>query len=134
MSEKKESGSESGKMYTCKLCKKTFKQKCDYDKHANKKAPCISLSACEAMIVKKDERFDSKKDLTTFFKNCLDILRDNEGLTGEKALRNLSYLLILKLLEPHFGGIIDIDNYQYDFSCFEEDDIEHNKTRLLYRI
>ena len=131
MSEKKESGSESGKMYTCKLCKKTFKQKCDYDKHANKKAPCISLSACEAMIVKKDERFDSKKDLTTFFKNCLDILRDNEGLTGEKALRNLSYLLILKLLEPHFGGIIDIDNYQYDFSCFEEDDIEHNKTRLL---
>ena len=131
MSEKKE----SGKMYTCKLCKKTFKQKCDYDKHANKKAPCISLSACEAMIVKKDEKVDVKKDLTTFFKNCLDILRDNEGLTGEKALRNLSYLLILKLLEPHFGGIIDIDNcekYKYDFkSFFVDDDIEHNKSRLL---
>ena len=129
MSEKKESG--SGKMYTCKLCKKTFKQKCDYDKHTNKKAPCISLEACEAIIVKKDEGIDSKKELTSFFKNCLDILRDNEGLTGEKALRNLSYLLILKLLEPHFGGIIDIDNYQYDFTCFEEDDIEHNKSRLL---
>jgi type I restriction-modification system DNA methylase subunit/restriction endonuclease S subunit len=133
MSEKKESG--SGKMYTCKLCKKTFKQKCDYDKHANKKAPCISLSACEAMIVKKDEKVDVKKNLTTFFKNCLDILRDNEGLTGEKALRNLSYLLILKLLEPHFGGIIDIDNcekYKYDFKSFFEDDvIDHNKVRLL---
>ena len=129
MSEKKESG--SGKVYTCKLCKKTFKQKCDYDKHANKKAPCISLEACEAMIVKKDEGLDSKKGLTTFFKNCLDILRDNEGLTGEKALRNLSYLLILKLLEPHFGGIIDIDNYPYDLSCFADDDIEHNKSRLL---
>jgi len=129
MSEKKESG--SGKVYACKLCKKTFKQKCDYDKHANKKAPCISLEACEAMIVKKDEGLDSKKGLTTFFKNCLDILRDNEGLTGEKALRNLSYLLILKLLEPHFGGIIDIDNYPYDLSCFADDDIEHNKSRLL---
>ena len=129
MSEKKESG--SGKVYTCKLCKKTFKQKCDYDKHANKKAPCISLEACEAMIIKKDESLDSKKDLTTFFKNCLDLLRDNEGLTGEKALRNLSYLLILKLLEPHFGGIIDIDNYPYDLSCFADDDIEHNKSRLL---
>ena len=128
MSDKKE----SGKMYTCKLCKKTFKQKCDYDKHANKKAPCISLEACEAMIVKKDEGLDSKKDLTTFFKNCLDLLRDNEGLTGEKALRNLSYLLILKLLEPHFGGIIDIDNYEYDFkNFFEEEDIEHNRARLL---
>lgn len=130
MSEKKESG--SGKVYTCKLCKKTFKQKCDYDKHANKKAPCISLEACEAMIVKKDEGGDSKKDLTTFFKNCLDLLRDNEGLTGEKALRNLSYLLILKLLEPHFGGIIDIDNYEYDFkNFFEKEDIEHNRARLL---
>jgi type I restriction enzyme S subunit len=129
MSEKKESG--SGKVYTCKLCKKTFKQKCDYDKHVNKKAPCISLEACEAMIVKKDEGLESKKGLTTFFKNCLDILRDNEGLTGEKALRNLSYLLILKLLEPHFGGIIDIDNYPYDLSCFADDDIEHNKSRLL---
>ena len=127
MSEKKE----SGKVYACKLCKKTFKQKCDYDKHANKKAPCISLEACEAIIVKKDESVDSKKELTTFFKNCLDLLRDNEGLTGEKALRNLSYLLILKLLEPHFGGIIDIDNYEYDFSCFEEENIEHNRVRLL---
>ncbi len=131
MSEKKESVSGSGKVYACKLCKKTFKQKCDYDKHANKKTPCISLAACEALIVKKDEGGDSKKDLTTFFKNCLDLLRDNEGLTGEKALRNLSYLLILKLLEPHFGGIIDIDNYDYDFSCFEEEDIEHNRARLL---
>ena len=129
MSEKKEF--QSGKMYTCKLCKKTFKQKCDYDKHANKKAPCISLEACEAIIVKKDEGIDSKKELTSFFKNCLDILRDNEGLTGEKALRNLSYLLILKLLEPHFGGIIDIDNHPYDLSCFEDDVKEHNKDRLL---
>lgn len=131
MSEKKESVSGSGKVYACKLCKKTFKQKCDYEKHANRKAPCISLAACEALIVKKDEVVDSKKELTTFFKNCLDLLRDNEGLTGEKALRNLSYLLILKLLEPHFGGIIDIDNYEYDFSCFEEEDIEHNRARLL---
>ena len=133
MSEKKESAgsSGSGKVYTCKLCKKKFKQKCDYDKHANKKAPCISLEACEAIIVKKDEGIDSKKELTSFFKNCLDILRDNEGLTGEKALRNLSYLLILKLLEPHFGGIIDIDNHPYDLSCFDDDVKEHNKDRLL---
>jgi len=42
-------------------------------------------------------------------------LRDNEGLTGEKALRTLSYLLILKLLESHFGGEINIDDYEYDF-------------------
>jgi type I restriction enzyme M protein len=41
-------------------------------------------------------------------------------------------LLTLKLIEPHFGNEIDIDNYEYDFaSYFEEDVIEHNKKRLL---
>ena len=76
---------------------------------------------------------DHKTKLINVFKNCLNILRDNEGLTGEKALRNMSYLLILKLLEPHFGGGINIDNcYEYDFSdILEEWVIEPNKTRLL---
>ena len=61
----------------------------------------------------------------------MDILRDNEGLTGDKALRNLSYLLILKLLEPHFGVDIDIDNYDYDFSHIEDEMIEKHKNKLL---
>ena len=47
---------------------------------------------------------DDKTTLINVFKSCLNVLRDNEGLTGEKALRNLSYLLILKLLEPQFWG------------------------------
>jgi type I restriction-modification system DNA methylase subunit/restriction endonuclease S subunit len=58
-------------------------------------------------------------------------LRDNEGLTGEKALRTLSYLLILKLLEPHFGGEINIDDYEYDFSHIEDEMIEKHKNKLL---
>jgi type I restriction-modification system DNA methylase subunit/restriction endonuclease S subunit len=61
----------------------------------------------------------------------LNILRDNEGLTGEKALRTLSYLLILKLLEPHFGGEIDIDNYNYDFSHIEDNMVDNHKNKLL---
>ena len=58
-------------------------------------------------------------------------MRDNEGLTGEKALRTLSYLLILKLLEPHFGGEINIDDYEYDFSHIEDEMIEKHKNKLL---
>jgi len=122
---------DSGKMLICELCKKSFKQKCDYDKHKNAKRPCISLVKCEELLSKKDEKSNSKNELTKAFNSCLDILRDNEGLTGEKALRNLSYLLILKLLESHFDGIIDIDNYPYDYSCFQEDMIEYNRGRLL---
>ena len=38
----------------------------------------------------------NKNILINVFKSCLNIMRDNEGLTGEKALRNLSYLLINK--------------------------------------
>ena len=86
--------------------------------------------------MKKEEKTGTRTELNNVFKRCLDILRDNEGLTGEKALRNMSSLLILKLLEPHFrvGGEIDIANY--DFSAgldehFEECLIEHNKQRLL---
>ena len=77
-------------------------------------------------------KLDNKSELINVFKSCLNILRDNEGLTGEKALRNLSYLLILKLLEPHFKKEINIDTYKYDFaSFFNEDVLEINKKKLL---
>ena len=72
-----------------------------------------------------------KTKLISIFKHCLNILRDNEGLTGEKALRNMSYLLILKLLEPRFEDEIDIDNYGYDFSHIEDVNVENHKKRLL---
>ena len=121
------------KKYSCDLCKKDFNQKIDFTRHQNKKAPCITLTEIQQINQTKEVKMDNKNTLISVLKNCLNILRDNEGLTGEKALRNLSYLLILKLLEPHFGGEIDIDNcYEYDFSSyFEEDVIEQNKKRLL---
>jgi len=74
---------------------------------------------------------DNKNTLISVFKNCLNILRDNECLTGEKALRTLAYLLTLKLLEPHFGGEINIDDYEYDFSHIEDEMIEKHKNKLL---
>ena len=120
------------KQYTCELCKKVFNQKVDFTRHANKKAPCITLTEIQEMNEIKEVKNDTKSQLTQLFKSCLNILRDNEGLTGDKALRNMSYLLILKLIEPRFGSEIDIDNYEYDFdSYFEEDIIETNKKRLL---
>ena len=32
-----------------------------------------------------------------------NVLRDNGGLTGGKAVQNTPYLLVFKLIEPHFG-------------------------------
>ena len=79
----------------------------------------------------KEVKKDDKTSLISIFKNWLNVLRDNEGLTGEKALRNLSYLLILKLLERHFGGEINIDDYEYDFSHIEDEMVENHKNKLL---
>jgi type I restriction enzyme S subunit len=124
------------KQYTCELCKKVFQQKIDFTRHQSKKTACVSLDEIQQIAMKKKEKMGARAELNNAFKRCLDILRDNEGLTGEKALRNMSSLLILKLLEPHFrvGGAIDIANY--DFSAgleehFDECLIEHNKQRLL---
>ena len=127
MEEKKE----SGKIYTCKLCKKIFKQKCDYDKHKNAKRPCITIAEIQQITQMKELSSDNKTKLTSIFKNCLNILRDNEGLIGEKGLRTLSHLLILKLIEKHFGHEINIDYYDYDFSHIQDELIDRHKKKLL---
>jgi len=121
------------KSYSCELCKKVFTQKCDYTRHKIKKAPCISLEEMEQIAKAKQASIDSKSQLITAFQSCLNILRDGgEGITGEKALKNLSYLLILKIIEPYIGNEINIDDYEYDFaSHFDESVIELNKKRLL---
>ena len=74
---------------------------------------------------------DDKSALINVFKNCLNILRDNEGLIGDKALRTMSFLLILKMIEPHFGNEIDIDDYHYDFSHIEDAMADDHKKKLL---
>ena len=128
--------SSSSKQYTCELCKKVFQQKIDFTRHQNRKGACVSVGEIQQMVMKKEDKTDIRNELNNVFKRCLDILRDNEGLTGDKALRNMSSLLILKLLEPHFqaGGAIDISKYDFSEGLEEHFDdeglIKHNKQRL----
>lgn len=117
--------------YTCEFCKKVFNQKIDFTRHQNKKASCISIDKMQEFTQSKEVKNDNKTTLISVFKSCLNILRDNEGLTGEKALRTLSYLLILKLLEPHFGDEINMDDYEYDFIDIKDEMIEKHKNKLL---
>ena len=115
----------------CELCKKDFKQKSDYDKHKKKKMSCITLDEIQKITQLKEVNNDNKSNLTTIFKYCLDVLRNNEHLTGDKALRTLAHLLDLRLLESQFGKTIDIDNFKYDFSHIEADMIDNHKKKLL---
>ena len=110
--------------YICELCNKQFIQKSDYNKHKNKKAPCISLTVMKELTEKQLVKKDNQSELTNVFNNCLDYMR-SEGLTGEKALRNLSYFLILKLIEPHFDKEIDINKCdEYEFEGYNDDEIK----------
>ena len=86
------------KQYSCELCKKSFNQKIDFTRHQSKKMSCITLSEMQQISQTKEVKTDNVETLKSLFKNCLNIMRDNEGLTGEKAFRNLSHLLILKLI------------------------------------
>lgn len=61
--------------------------------------------------------------------NCLDILRDNEGLTGEKALRNMSYILTLALIEPRLGNSLNL----FDPAEIDLDDIPPNEILIFKR-
>ena len=119
------------KHYTCELCKKEFNQKIDFTRHQNKKAPCITLTEMQQISQTKEVKTEFKTNLSTIFNYCLDILRNNEHLTGDKALRTLAHLLDLRLLEPQFGNQIDIDTYEYDFSSYEDEIIEKHKAKLL---
>ena len=119
------------KQYLCDLCKKVFNQKSDFTKHQNKKTPCISLSEMQQITQTNEVKMNNKTTLTSVFKYCLDVLRNNEHLTGDKALRTLAHLLDLRLLEPKFDNEIDIDTYEYDFSSYEDEIIEKQKEKLL---
>jgi type I restriction enzyme M protein len=119
------------KQYTCELCNKVFNQKIDFTRHQNKKAPCITINKMQELTQTKEVKTDFKTNLSTIFNYCLDVLRNNEHLTGDKALRTLAHLLDLRLLEPQFDNQIDINNYNYDFSSYEDHIIEKHKTKLL---
>jgi type I restriction-modification system DNA methylase subunit len=119
------------KEYNCELCKKVFNQKIDFTRHTNKKTSCISIDKMQSLTQTKDAKTEHKTNLSTIFNYCLDVLRNNEHLTGDKALRTLAHLLDMRLLEPQFGKQIDIDDYAYDFSAYDDDIAEQHKAKLL---
>jgi type I restriction-modification system DNA methylase subunit/restriction endonuclease S subunit len=74
-----------------------------------------------------------KNFISETFRACLDILRDSEHLTGDKALRPLGFFLQLRLLESKFGKEIDIENYPYDFSQYEFPEVHRSAVLRLVR-
>lgn len=118
-------------IYNCELCGKEFTQKGDLTKHKSKKTPCITMEQIKEIHNKVEVITDKKEMFKTLFRSILNILRDNEGITGEKALRNMAYLLVLKMIEPRIGVELDMDTYKYDFTHIEDELVEAHKNKLL---
>ena len=120
-------------IYNCELCGKEFTQKGDFTKHKSKKTPCITMEQIKEIHNKVEVITDKREMFKTKFKSILNILRDNEGITGEKALRNMAYLLVLKMIEPRIGVELDMDTYKYDFTHIEDELAYKNKLFEILR-
>lgn len=121
-------------VFTCENCSKNYKQEKAYknhiDKGCNKQYKTKSPSNKEDIIM-PDICQTKFKELKNRFDSILNILRDNDALTGEKALKNMSYFIILKLIEPHIGKTINFDEYDYDFSEIQDDAIDKVKSDII---
>jgi hypothetical protein len=64
----------SSKQYICELCKKVFKQKSDFQKHTQKRTPCITMNEIEKKLpIYIDIQYDIKLCVENFYfsLNCL---------------------------------------------------------------
>jgi len=119
--------------YVCEHCDKEFTQKIDYTRHKNKKNACVSIEKVMKIVEEKKDEKENLDELSSFFSSCMNIMRDKgDFLTGDKALRNLSYLLIFKLIEPKIGTEIDFDEVEYDLSGYTPAIRKKLKTHYIY--
>lgn len=116
--------------YLCQYCKHEFSQKNDLRRHLEKKNGCVPLNKIEEIKKQAVNNNEKGTGLQSLFKSCLDILRNDKGhLIGDEALHEMSYFLILKLVEPQIiNKNIDIYNLEYYVEVDEEatDDKENS--------
>jgi len=88
--------------YVCQYCNHNFSLKTDLDRHLKKKNACIPIAQMQQLQVNEQQPDRSKnvQEISSIFKSCLDILRNDEGhLVGDEALPELSRMIIYKQME-----------------------------------
>ena len=120
--------------HVCPQCNKSFIQKGDLTRHLKKKTACIPMSQVVELVQANQVVKTTRDELRAIFAMCMNILRDNEGLTGDKALRNLTYLLTLKLIQPQLKDKkINMNDFDYDFGTGDEK-LHENVIDKLFKI
>lgn len=115
-------------IYTCDKCNQEFKQKNDYNRHINKKYPCIT----QEEFKEKLSEYDSLKQLDSFFTRMHDILRDYESITGDKALDVITDFLFLRLL--NYDENMNFITKQYNKKIkIEEEDFDLDEYKKYFK-
>ena len=126
------------RVYTCENCKKQFNLKGDYKRHMTKKYPCITQEELKNSSENKLEEIkqkytetDSLRQLEQFFSKIRDLLRDEESISGDRALDVITDFLFLKLIndefennkhfiETKYNKSIKIANHDYDIDEYKK--------------
>lgn len=105
--------------YSCELCSKIFNKKTDFDRHKNRKIPCVEKSIeaiIEEKVEEKVEEIIAKKTsekqvgvILNLVQSLHDLTRSKEAITGQKAYYDIIRLLLLRFMEPHIkpGGKLE---------------------------
>ena len=117
--------------HVCVTCQSTFRGKAELARHARRKTACTTTPA-NTILIQDIEPKNNMRELSVLFAACLNILRDGEMLTGDKALRNLAYLLNLRLLEPQFDTTINLDLCAYVPNTYCDDVADNEHARILH--
>ena len=101
--------------YSCELCSKSFSKKTDFDRHKNRKIPCVEKSVEEIIEEKVEQKVVevlAKKDNEThvgiilnLVQSLHDLTRSKASITGQKAYYDIIRLLLLRFMEPHIKPV-----------------------------
>jgi len=107
--------------YTCKTCRKIFKQKIDYTRHVNRKRPCKKNSHKTSTKNNKSshkftcpnchKKYVSKYTLTRHIGSYCKVLKGKINVTNKNVKNNKNDKCILEHAEEHINNAnIDINN------------------------
>ena len=98
--------------FICQNCHREFFSKTDLGRHLKRKNECTPVPQSTQQQSEDEElvRNGNVLEISSIFKTCLDILRNDEGhLVGDEALPELSRMIIYKQMEKLIDdGIIDL--------------------------
>ncbi len=125
--------------YSCELCSKSFSKKTDFDRHKNRKIPCVEKSVEEIIEEKVEQKVEevlAKKENEThvgvilnLVQSVEDLTRSKASITGQKAYYDIIRLLMLRFMEPHIkpgGKLEDLLNPKH-YSSITDFDPENVK-------